>query len=299
VSFSKWDSALISWKWFLDTQTSPSSNSTGFAAQKNKGWTAVSWTAWRGELATADAEGAILIDGKYYVTKGGTMTIATDSSTAMLPGGSGVFTSSSPPDSQEKLYVAVNPNAPAYGIRIVKLTITARDTAGTAGQNATDAAVTLAAAEAVSKTVYIAVELKSDSDLRKKIDEANKEYNKTDRYTDKYRTNLKTQINEASALLGTQPTEAEVAVAIANLDSAIKGVGIAKIYKLVGWDAIDNGLSDSFLGGLWKFIDVVTDIIAFFQAASVIVDPIFSFLGAVGKIFGFILPLFSGLGALL
>jgi len=300
VSFSNWETGLVSWKWFLDTQTSPSSNGTGFNAQKTKGWTAVGWKAWMGEEATVADAGAILIGGKYYVIKGGEMNIATDGGTATKPGGSGIYSSSSAADSQEKLIVSVNPNAKVYGVRIVQLTIKARDTTDTAGKNAAEAAEILAGRTTpVEKSVYIAVELKSDSDLRDEIDKANKEYNKTDRYTDKYRTNLKNQINQANALLGTQPTEADVAIAIANLKAAVAGEGIAKIYKLVGWDAIDNALPDSFLGGLWNFIDIVNKIVEFVKAASVIVDPIFSFLGAVGKIFGFILPLFSGLGALL
>jgi len=134
------------------------------------------------------------------------------------------------------------------------------------------------------------VQLRNPGPLANKILDARAMYNKTDRYTDNFRKHLLDVILKAEAKVNTKISQAELDGWVTTLENAMKGLDAAgnfksKIYKLVGWDFIDNLLSDRFLRAVWMTIDVVV--------------PLFDFVGQIGKMIGYLLPLFSMIGGLL
>ena len=133
------------------------------------------------------------------------------------------------------------------------------------------------------------VQLRNPGALANKILDARKMYNKTDRYTDNFRKYLLDVILKAEAKVNTKISQDELDGWVDTLDNAMKGLDAdgkfkAKIYKLVGWDFLDNLLSDRFLRAVWMTIDVVV--------------PLFDFVGQIGKMVGYLLPLFGMIGGL-
>jgi len=136
--------------------------------------------------------------------------------------------------------------------------------------------------------------LSDASSLAEKINEAKKEYDKSDRYTDKYRDNLKAIIDLATLMLSTKLTAEEVEIYKAALDNAINGKdalgqSVGNRWKLTDKNG-DNWI-DNFLGQtVIAFIHQTKDVFATIQKVT---GPLFSFFGQIGDFFGNFMPIFG------
>jgi len=145
-------------------------------------------------------------------------------------------------------------------------------------------------AAAVEYSAPIWVQLRDPGPLAKEILRCYDELAKTDRYTDAFLRNLRDVTKKAEAKVNTKITQSELDGWVKTLENARMGLDAdgkfkAKIYKLFGWDWLDNLIPDSIL----KWFYVIKDVVL----------PMFDFIGQIGKALGYLLPLFSILGSLL
>ncbi|MDR2647996.1 MAG: hypothetical protein LBB67_07750 [Oscillospiraceae bacterium] len=82
--------------------------------------------------------------------------------------------------------------------------------------------------------------------------------NPDNRYTEKYIENLKSALKSANNYKTDADATVEgIELAKTDLQAAINGDGVEKMYQLVGWGFIDNMFSDESLATIWTVIDVV------------------------------------------
>ena len=140
-----------------------------------------------------------------------------------------------------------------------------------------------------AQSVNIWVQLRDPTELAKKLLKANEELAKTDRYSDKYLANLKLITREAEKDVNKKISQAELDAWVVAVQLAIDakkpdGTSVGKKYKLTGWEWLDNLIPDLVCKAFWMLKDIFV--------------PMFDFFGQIGKMVGYLLPLFSMIGGL-